>query len=161
MEHYSFSIKGVRQGQFKGELRNLKGREDWMAGVRFSMQVSVSRDPATGQASGKHRHQPLSIVKEWGQASPQILQALATAELLNPVVLEFTRTGLSGEEAVFQRVTLTNALVADVRRYLDFTAAPADSVFRELEEILFTYQKITVEDVIGNTTFADDWFGPA
>jgi hypothetical protein len=52
------------------------------------------------------------------------LQALATGEVLNPVVLEFTRASLAGEESVFQRITLMNAVVADVRRYLDFTAAP-------------------------------------
>ena len=38
MEHYFFNIKGAKQGQFKGELRNLKGREDWIAGVRFFMR---------------------------------------------------------------------------------------------------------------------------
>jgi type VI secretion system secreted protein Hcp len=161
MEHYSFSIKGARQGQFKGELRNLKGRDDWMAGFRFSMQLSVPRDATTGQASGRRRHQPVSISKEWGLASPQILQALATAEVLNPVVLEFSRANPSGEELVFRRITLTNAVISDVRRYLDFTAPPAGSTSRELEDILFTYQKITVEDAIGNTSFTDDSSGPA
>jgi type VI secretion system Hcp family effector len=64
---------------------------------------------------------PIQISKQWGAASPQILQALATNEVLNPVIVEFTRTTPDGKEQVYQRVTLTNALVVDVERSLDLT----------------------------------------
>ena len=30
------------------------------------------RDVATGQASGKRQHKPISVVKEWGAASPML-----------------------------------------------------------------------------------------
>ncbi len=35
-------------------------------------QVKGPRDAATGQASGKRQHKPMTIVKEWGAAPPQL-----------------------------------------------------------------------------------------
>jgi hypothetical protein len=35
-------------------------------------QVKGPRDTATGQASGKRMHKPVTFVKEWGPASPQL-----------------------------------------------------------------------------------------
>ena len=34
--------------------------------------VKCPRDPASGQASGKRMHKPMTIVKEWGAATPQL-----------------------------------------------------------------------------------------
>ena len=108
MSQFYLSIKGVRQGQFKGT-PNLRNSNDWMTGTRFSMQVDVPYDSGTGHPTGRRRYVPLIISKEWGAASLQILQALATSETLNPVILEFIHTGAEGDESVWQRITLTNA----------------------------------------------------
>ena len=35
-------------------------------------QVKGPRDAASGQASGKRQHRPITIVKEWGAATPQL-----------------------------------------------------------------------------------------
>ncbi len=35
-------------------------------------QVRGPRDAASGQASGKRQHKPLTIIKEWGPATPQL-----------------------------------------------------------------------------------------
>ena len=139
MERCSISIKGVKQGQFKGELPNLKQRDDWMAALRFSMALSVPHNELTGVATGRRKHMPIKITKEWGAASPQILQALAAAEVLNPVILEFTRTNPNGEEMVFQRVTLTNAIVSDVARSHDTGATGAIPVRASITSIWRKY----------------------
>ena len=34
--------------------------------------VTSPRDPASGQASGKRMHKPVTFVKEWGAATPQL-----------------------------------------------------------------------------------------
>ena len=157
MTHYFVSIKGAKQGQFKGDQPDLTGREDWIAGIRFTMELSLPVDEATGHPSGKRRFKPVHITKRWGAASPQILQALATDEVLNPVVLEFTRTSPEGKEVVYQRITLTNAIVIDVQRSLDFNGPD----LMEVEEIEITFQKIRFEDVASGTVYADDWIGSA
>lgn len=45
--------------------------------VQASYIVSP-RDSATGQASGKRMHKPLTAVKEWGPASPQLRETKAS-----------------------------------------------------------------------------------
>ena len=37
-----------------------------------SYRVISPRDPASGQASGKRQHKPVTFIKEWGAASPQL-----------------------------------------------------------------------------------------
>ena len=156
MNRCAVNIKGTRQGQFAGELQ-IRGREAWSAALRFAMQVNAPRDPATGMATGRRRYQPIRITKEWGAASPQILTAMATNEVLNPIVMEFTRTNPNGEEAVSQRITLTNAVVSDISRSHEAGTAGAGTDVVELEEISFVFEKITVEDVMGGKTFSDNW----
>jgi|SRR6516162_2659531 hypothetical protein len=68
MSQFYLSIKGVRQGQFKGT-PNLRNSNDWMTGTRFSMQVDVPYDSSTGHPTGRRRYVPLIISKEWGADS--------------------------------------------------------------------------------------------
>ncbi len=153
MDHYYFSVKGARQGQFKG-IQNFRGSNDWMVGSRFTMQVRVPTDAATGRSTGRRRYQPLTISKQWSAASPQFLQALTTGETLTVVILEFIRKSSTGDESLWQRIKLTSAAIIDMNRSADFAALDQ---MRELEEITLAWQKITVEDVIGGTSFTDNW----
>ena len=45
------------------------------AGVMHAAQYWVigPRDAASGQASGKRMHRPVTFVKEWGPATPQLM----------------------------------------------------------------------------------------
>jgi type VI secretion system secreted protein Hcp len=153
VDHYYFSVKGARQGQFKG-IQNFRGSNDWMVGSRFTMQVRVPTDAATGRSTGRRRYQPLTISKQWSAASPQFLQALTTGETLTVVILEFIRKSSTGDESLWQRIRLTSAAIIDMNRSADFAALDQ---MRELEEITLAWQKITVEDVIGGTSFTDNW----
>jgi type VI secretion system Hcp family effector len=160
------SIKGKKQGQFKGEGIQDKRKDKFMPVLSFNMGVQSPRDIATGQASGKRQFAPVKFVKEWGAASPQLLTACATNEGLQEVVVEFTKTNPNGEEYVYQTVKLTDATVASVNRFTGQEGgAEGASTSRhtsavdtlELEEVSLTFRKIEVEDKDGKTMFADDW----
>lgn len=43
--------------------------------------VKAPRDVATGQASGKRMHKPLTVIKEWGAATPQLSAMKPTYDL--------------------------------------------------------------------------------
>jgi len=158
------SVKGAKQGQFKGEATVAARRDKWMAALGFTMGVIAPRDTASGQASGRRQYQPVTIVKAWGAASPQGLTACATNEVMTEVDIEFTRQSPTGQEVVYQTVRLINASFAQIAR---FTGRPdgsedtpsaghtgtADMV--ELERWAFTFQKIEVHDNDGNTSFVD------
>ena len=112
------TIQGKKQGQFKGE--SLREREKGkIPALRFVYEVKSPRDAATGQASGKRQHSPITITKEWGAASPQLFQALVMIEGLESVLFEFIQTGTEGAEEVYYTINLTNATIANLKQYLD------------------------------------------
>ena len=156
------SVRGAKQGQFKGEATAAKRRDKWMPVLAFTMDVVSPRDPASGLPTGKRHYQPVTIVKSWGAASPQGLTAWATNEVLAEVDIEFTRQSPTGEEAVHQTVRLTNASLAQIARFTGRPDGAEDtpssghsgtSDMMEMERWSFTFQKIEVHDSDGNTSF--------
>jgi len=149
---FYLAIKGKKQGQFKGDAaRPPEG--NWIVGLGFSYEITSPRDPATGQASGKRQHQPLTIIGPWGASSPQIYQALVTNEDLESVDLEFVRTDKEGKEYVFYTIKLTDATIFDFRQYIDAAAAQP----QPLESVSFTFRRIEEESKDGKTSVTDDW----
>ena len=61
---------------------------------RHPFGLASPRDAATGQATGKRQHHPVTIVKAWGAASPQGLTACAANEDLTEVAVEMVSTRL-------------------------------------------------------------------
>lgn len=160
------SIKGKKQGQFKGEGIQDKRKDKWSPVLTFDMGVQSPRDIATGQASGKRQWSPVRIVKEWGPSSPQLLAACSTNEVLPEVVFEFSKTNPNGEEYVYQTIKLTDATIASVSHFTGHEdgdegsssskhTGAADTL--ELERVGFTFRKIELTDNDGKTNFADDW----
>lgn len=155
------TIEGTKQRRFKGESprEQHKGK---IAGIAFSYEVKSPRDVATGQASGKRQHGPVTFVKEWGAASPQIFQALITNEVLKSVLFEFVDTNANGEEEVQNTIRLTDATVSRMKRsidqFADETASRETTHDRpKLDEVSFTFVKIELENKAGKTVAADDW----
>jgi type VI secretion system secreted protein Hcp len=158
------TIEGTKQGVFKGE-SNRENAKEKIPALAFSYEVTSPRDVATGQASGKRQHAPVTFVKEWGAASPQLFQAAVTNEVLKSVLFEFLRTNANGEEEVFETVKLTNATVSHLKDTFDARgengghqpAAGADGP--TLEEVALTFQKIEIENKSGKTLASDDLQG--
>ncbi len=152
--HIRITVDGARQGRFKTDV----ARKNETTVLRFQYSLTSPRDVATGQASGKSQHSPVTITKEWGPSTPQFYTACSTNEVLKTVLIEFLRTGPDGREYVFQTVKLTNATVSRVFQYVGVPASagqpPED---RELEDIAFTFQRIDIENTDGKTAAADDW----
>ena len=158
------TVIGNKQGQFKAEGVPVQHKAS-IPVLAFVMELASARGAAAGPVTGKRQYQPVTVVKEWGAASPQGLAACATNEVLSTVKIEFSKTKPTGEEYTFQTVTLTNATLSDVRRFTgDLEAAeglePSSKEPTGLERWSFTFQKIEVADVDGKTTFVDDWQAP-
>jgi type VI secretion system secreted protein Hcp len=153
------SIKGTKQGTFKGDAaggaKRAKGK---IGGVKFSMETTSPRDAATGQATGKRIHKPIVITKEWDAASPQLFNALVDNETLKIVLFEFVKTDPAGKEVVYYTITLTNAVVSNLRSYVDLTDTSGDRYdAHALEEVSFVFQKIEIENKESATVAIDDW----
>lgn len=146
------SIKGAKQGQFKGEVLQ-KGFEGKIAGLKFRYEIVSPRDIATGQPTGKRQHKPVAITKEWGVASPQLFQALVTNELLPEVVIDFVGVDPRGLPALTHRIKLSNASISGISH----STESLDKGVRHVEDVSITFQKIELEDVGGKTMGVDSW----
>lgn len=157
------TIEGMKQGAFKGESPR-EAHAAKIAGLSYQHQIQSPRDAATGRASGKRQHGPISITKEWGPASPQIFQAMVTNEVLKSVLFEFIHTTPDGIEEVYHTIKLTEATVASVE-YMTGTGDDSASTAKhsaaydthELERVKFTYRRIEIENITGKTSAVDDW----
>lgn len=150
------TVNGTKQGKFKGETIRAKHKGK-ITGLRFYYEVKSPRDSASGQATGKRTHQPVTFVKQWGPASPQFFQALTTNEILKSVLFEFMHSDGNGAEQIFHSILLTNASVCNYKAYLEIPTDSASLNVPELEEISLTFQRIEIESKTGKTMAVDDW----
>lgn len=156
------TITGTKQGAFKGESIREKHAAK-ISGLSYAHSIQSPRDVATGQASGKRQHGPVTITKEWGASSPQIFQALVSNEVLKDVLFEFVHTTSDGMEEVYYTVKLLNATVSAVAystgggESAETAKTTAAYDTHELEKVSFTYQRIEVEHKLGKTSAVDDW----
>ncbi len=123
------------------------GTQTTMNVVGFSQEIVSPRDAASGQATGKRQHKPITITKQWDAASPRLMQACATNETLPAVQFLYHAPGSTADT---MRVKLIDASCTD------FASKTDDSTF-ELESISFTFRKIEVEHLQSKTMFLDDW----
>jgi type VI secretion system secreted protein Hcp len=156
-QYAMMTVDGTKQGKFKGE--SLKqGNTDKTEVIAYTQEIKSPRDIASGQASGKRQHQPLTIWKVAGATSPQFFQAVITNEVLRNVTIEYYKTDEDTKTEVLQyKIELTNATVSNYRQIMGM---PESGGFKATspglyEEISFTFQKITVS--ANKTSATDDW----
>lgn len=156
------AIKATKQGQFKSETKKAGRSEKFMEFTGFQMGSHVPYDANSGHAKGHRQHRPLVITKERGAASPQILQAHWTNEVLSEVVLEIVGRSTDGaKEIVLERITLKDAIIVEVKRYSDASAkATTKTDVDYLEDVAFRYREIMIENPDAGTSASDDWDTP-
>ena len=149
------TIDGAKQGKFKAEGGpQFKGR---IPVHKYSVEVISPRDPASGQPTGKRLWKPVEIVKDWSAASPQIVQAIATNEVLTSVLIEIFRTEATGLEQLVGTVRLTNASVSSYHSYVSEGSQGDIPAGRAVESVQFTFQRIELTNPDGQTGVMDDW----
>jgi type VI secretion system secreted protein Hcp len=150
--HWYIAVKGTKQGQFKGESVKSGHGSKWSGILGFEYGVESPADTGSGAASGRRQHSPVTVTKENDPASPQILQAHSSREVLSEVVIQKLLRPLAGgggntPEVVVERITLTNAVISKVGRYtalpLGHTSHPKNG-YQNLE---FTFEDIKIEKI--------------
>jgi hypothetical protein len=110
-DSYSVSIKGSKQGQFRGQLTPRGGHRS-IPLVGFELSTIAPTDAATGgNGSGKHRR-PIRIAVEFGEFSQQLFQAFAHHEVLDEVIIRRQQ-----QLQVANTVRLTNGTIASYAIY--------------------------------------------
>lgn len=136
-----------------------EGHEDELFCQSVSYEVSIPRDPQSGQPTGQRVHQPARILKYVDKASPMLMQALASGEMLQFEVT-FFRTSTAGKQEKYYTVKFTDATLVHYRQNTPNPLEATNGAFRDMEELGFTYRKIDVTHDIAGTSGSDDWRAP-
>jgi type VI secretion system secreted protein Hcp len=154
-EEIYMSVEGNVQGLISsGASPASEGHEDEITVFGFGHNVTIPRDPQSGQPTGQRVHQPLRIFKAFDNSSPLLYNALVTGETLNSVVIKFFRTDQAGRPEHYYTIELEDAVLVDIT-----AAAGADG--NGTREILsYTYRKIIWTMEISGTSSSDDWRVP-
>jgi type VI secretion system Hcp family effector len=150
MYEFYVTIAGARQGAFTGEAAGRHAGK--LIGLAYE-QASSAPVASGGRVSGRPTFGPVRFTRQWGPASPQFLQALATGEALTEAVFEFVRTTDEGLQEVFHRVRLFGARVVEVRPFIDLDAEPSSLMpLPPLEDVALSYTGMEVENVPSGIT---------
>jgi len=153
------TLTGENQGAIKGSC-TMAGREDTILVEAFNHQVSMPRDPQTGLASGKRRHEPMSVVKFYDKSSPLLYQALCTGEHFKDVTLKWYRIASTGQEEHYFTTLLEDAILVAIRTFMPSALDKETEQYGHMEECSFTYRRITWTFEDGGVTATDDWSTP-
>ena len=150
-------LKGQKQGNINGEVTQ-KGRENSIEVEYFQSKIVSPRDAASGLPTGKRQHQPLVIRKPVDKSTPLLLSALVSNENLSEATFKFYKTNATtGSEILFFSVKLENASIASHNTYNPQANDAGGSAVPAMEELSFTYQKITWTNEQFQTVAQDDW----
>ena len=157
-------FEGVKQGSIEGHGSwpgedDQAGREGSSLVQMFEHEITIPRDPQSGQASGRRVHHPVRIVKRIDKASPKLYQALCTGERFNKVEFKWFRidpTGAGGQQHYFT-TQLEEAVLVSMKEWFPITSDSSKGDYSHFEDCCFTYRKIiwTWED--GGIQTEDDW----
>jgi type VI secretion system secreted protein Hcp len=153
------SIEGAKSGQFKGNATT-EGNEGKIECIGFRNLVTVPHDPESGKSNGKRQFTPIVIIKNIDYSSPQLLMSAFTNETLKSVVIEFTKKNSSGGQSTYYRITLTNASISQISQYGGIALSDGINLNNNgnmFEEVSISFENIAVENLVGNTSAADNW----
>lgn len=150
--------KAQKQGQIKGSVTQ-KGREGWILVYGFHHEIVSPRDAASGLATGKRQHKPLTITKEIDKSTPLLYQAFVNNENFSEVTLRFFTSDLkvAGKEIQNYTIKLINANIISIVDDMANNKIAENAKLPILEIISFTYQKIEWTWTDGAITATDSW----
>lgn len=125
--------KGSSQGTFLEDHSRAGKDRTLCVSVRF--RGDVPHDVRGGGKYATTRHEPVSVVHEWGPATVQFMTALWANETLDEVELEFVLPGGADREVTFAWLTLKKATVAYVELVSGNTGKLAEGTHRQLGEV--------------------------
>ena len=82
------TLTSAKQGVIKGGV-TAKGREGTIAVTAVSHEITTPVDQVTGAATGKRKHEPITITMVIDQATPKLYQAAVTNETLTAAKIGF------------------------------------------------------------------------
>jgi len=134
-------LEGQNQGKIEGSTK-VKGHEGKILVQAVDHTIEIPKSPQTGLPTGKRVHCPMTLTKEIDKSSPKLFQALTSGEQMKDVTLEYYRISPKGTEEKYYTVKLSNAILTN------------------MEDVSFTYEKITWTFDPDGIEAEDSWLAP-
>ncbi|MDR1124756.1 MAG: Hcp family type VI secretion system effector [Deltaproteobacteria bacterium] len=150
------AVNGKSQGDIKGDCPQGGDKKDRIFVYSIDHLVEIPKDTHTGLPTGQRIHHPLVITKHKDQASPKLFRACCTGEQCE-ATLDMYRIKPDGTEEKYYTVKLQEAIIVNMREFTPMTFLPDNKPYHDMEEISFTYSKITWTYNDGNIEYVDDW----
>jgi hypothetical protein len=94
----------------------------------------------------------MTITKVFDKSSPLLFTALTSGERLTKCTLKFYRTSADGQQEHYFTIELEDAIIVDIKSYMPNCQDPAQAHFTHLEDVSFTYRKITWSHEVAGTS---------
>ncbi|WP_260961814.1 Hcp family type VI secretion system effector [Pseudomonas citri] len=137
-----------------------EGHTDEIMVQAFHHQILVPRDPQSGQPTGLRVHQPLTITKVFDRTSPLLLEILCKGEVLPNVAIKWYRTSTAGVQEHYYTTTMEDAVIVEIKDYMLNCQDPANAHFTHLQDVHFSYRKISWNHEKSPSLGIDDWRAP-
>lgn len=152
-------LTGNKQGKIEGSC-NIQGHDKQILVQAVDHHVEIPNSPQSGLPTGKRIHKPLTITKAIDKSSPKLYQALCSGEQLSTVELIWNRINPKGEEEEYYRIKLGHAIIVDMRTWMPNCLDKEKSTYTHMEDVSFTYEKITWTWKPDGIEAEDSWLAP-
>jgi len=162
-------VVGENQGQYPPEAtREVHKNKNRSPVLRVDYSMFRARDIQRHTFSNEPVQRPIKVLKEWGGITPLINQAVVTNEPLKTVTFTFVRPKGKGKFEEYLEIKLEDARAISQTM---FTGSPDDGSENtsktsvavdtlELEEIEYSFRKITITNLVDGQATNYDWNKP-
>ena len=151
-------VKGKNQGDIKGDCSQSGDKKDTILVYQIDHSVEIPKDTHTGLPTGQRIHNPFCITKHKDNSSPKLFQACCKGQQCD-VELDSYRIKPDGTEENYFKIKLAQAIIVNMKEYTPMTFLPDNKPYHDMEEVQFTYSKITWTYTDGNIEYTDSWQG--
>ena len=152
-------LEGTEQGKVDGSC-DLKGRENSVLVQEFDHEVYMPNDPQSGLPTGNAVHRPLMICKYTDKASPKLYKALARGERFKSVEIKWYRIKPDGKQEHYFTHKMEDAIIVSMKPYMKNRLDREKEDFKHMEEVSFTYRKLTWNFEPAGVGAEADWREP-
>ena len=152
------AVKGSSQGDIQGDCPQAGDKKDKILVYGMDHSVEIPKDTHTGLPTGQRIHKAFTVYKHKDNSTPKLFKACCTGEQCE-VTFDQYRIKPTGLEEKYFTIKLEEAIIVDMREYTPLTFLPDNKPYHDMEEISFTYSKITWTYNDGNIEYVDDWKG--
>lgn len=150
-------VTSKTKGPIGGECMQ-DGREELIMCHGVGHDIELPRDPASGLAAGAPIHHPFTVTTSIGAHTPRLIEACATAEMLD-VSVEMYRINRMGEEEGYLTFKLADATVVDNRIRFRETELEENRACAQVDDVSFTYRTLTCRYELTELEITQAWPG--